>query len=535
MLKLRPYQGEAIERLNAHLAGKPSNPCVVIPTGGGKSFIMAEAIRRWKEAYEPFRCIVLAHRKELVDQNSKEFIGLVGDGEVGVYSSGLGSRETGKPVTFAAIDSVYNKAGHFRPFDAIVVDEAHRIPIRGEGKYRTFIEECRHFNPNIRVIGFTATPFRLGAGPVCHKDYILNEIAYEANVGDLIRDGYLCPLRSKVSDSAPDLSDVRKTGGDYNGKQLADAVLRGDLVGRAVADALSHLNAEGRRSCVWFCVDVAHCQAVLSALQFHHESAVAVTGSTSNSDRDAAVEAFRAGRFRHILNVNVFTEGFNVKQVDAIVLLRPTLSRGLYIQMVGRGLRLHPDKPDCIVLDYAHCIETHGPIDAPYEGRVAVEVCDECREVFARGIRKCPKCGWEIPRQVIEERERAEAERRMHEVRAAQLAILGSAPTEYPVSSVMVSRHEKAGVASLCVTYRCGIQTFREWICLDHAGYAREKAEKWWRMRFGFDKSVPSVDEALQDMFLGTWIARATESITVRKSGKYNEIVSHKLRTAKND
>lgn len=530
MLTLRPYQSEAIEALNRHLSEKPNNPCVVIPTGGGKSFIMAESIRRWKESYPPFRCIVLAHRKELVEQNSNEFIGLVGDGEVGIFSSGLKSHDTEKTITFAAIDSVYNKAGWFKPFDAIVVDEAHRIPVKGEGKYRTFIDECRHFNPNIRVIGFTATPFRLGSGPVCHKDYILNEIAYEANVGDLIREGYLCPLRSKVSVHEPDLSKVKKSGGDYNGKALSEAVRGGDLVSRAVEDAMGHLDADGRRCCVWFCVDVAHCDAVLNQLRLRGETAVAVTGSTSVSDRDDAVKAFREGRFRHILNVNVFTEGFNVKQVDAVVLLRPTLSKGLYIQMVGRGLRLHPNKSDCIVLDYARCIETHGPIDARDEGGVAVEVCGECREVFARGLRKCPKCGWEIPKRVIEERERVEAERRMHEVRAAQLAILGSVPTEYPVSSVMVGRHEKNGVASLCVTYRCGIQTFREWVCLDHEGYARGKAERWWKARFGDGADVPSVDEALQDMFLGTWISNATESITVRKNGKYNEIISHKLK-----
>lgn len=530
MLTLRPYQSDSLVALNDHLAKKQSNPCIVLPTGAGKSLVIAEAIRRWREAYPPFRCIVLAHRKELVDQNSKEYMALANDNDVGIYSSGLGRHDTDNSITFAAIDSVYNKAGWFKPFDAVIVDEAHRIPIRGEGKYRTFISACKSFNSNIRIIGFTATPYRLGSGIVCHKDYILNEIAYEANVSDLIRDGYLCPLRSKVSKNVPNLEKVKKQNGDYQQKALGEEVRRNGLVRRAVSDALEILNAESRKCCVWFCVDVEHCAEVMNELTFHKERAVAVTGQTGAAERDNAVTAFRAGKFRHILNVNVFTEGFNVKQVDAVILLRPTLSKGLFSQMVGRGLRLHPDKRDCLVLDYARCIEEHGPIDADCDDRVAVEVCENCREVFARALRKCPSCGWEIPKKVIEERERKERERKMHEERAAQLAILGSQPTEYPVSSAMVSRHEKNGVPSICVTYRCGIQTFREWICLDHDGYARVKAERWWIDRFGSDKPVPSVDEALQDMFLGTWIARITKSIIVKKVGKYNEIVSYTLR-----
>lgn len=533
MLTLRPYQSEALDALDRHLSSKPTNPCVVIPTGGGKSFVMAEAVRRWKESYPPFRCIVLAHRKELVEQNSNELMGIYPDGDIGIYAAGLGKHQTNHTITFAGIDSVYDKAGLFPPFDVIIIDEAHRIPVRGEGKYRRFISECAKFNERMRVVGFTATPFRLGSGPICHKDYILNEIAYEANVGDLIRDGYLCNLRSKVSEHEPDLSKVGKTGGDYNGKELALAMLKGDLVGRAVSDAVSMLNFEGRRCCVWFCVDVAHCESVRERLASLGESCVAVTGSTPSAERDKAVADFRDGKYRHILNVNVFTEGFNVKQVDAVILLRPTLSKGLYAQMVGRGLRLHPDKTDCLVLDYAHCIETHGPIDALDAGEVVIEVCGGCRETFPRGLRQCPRCGWEIPKKVIEEREKKERERQMHEARAAQLAILGSQPHEYPVSSVMVTRHVKEGNASLCVTYRCGVQTFREWVCLDYKGYPREKAERWWKTRFGNESKVPSVDEACQLLFLGHDIASLTESVTVVKRGKYSEIISYKLKETK--
>lgn len=532
MLTLRPYQGEAIDALNAFLASSPLNPCVVLPTGAGKSFVMAETVRRWKESYPPFRCVVLAHRKELVDQNSKEFLGVDPGADVGVYAAGLRRHEADHSITFAGIDSIYRHAGEFAPFDAIIVDEAHRIPIRGEGKYREFISTAKAVNPKVRVVGFTATPFRLGSGPICHRDHILNEICYEANVADLIQQGYLCRLRSKCGADAPDLSKVKKVGGEYQGRALGEVMRENRLVASAVSDALRHLNAENRTSCVWFCVDVEHCRLVRHVLSMLGEEAPMVTGETDVRERDRIVDEFRNRKWRHILNVNVFTEGFNVKQVDAVVLLRPTLSKGLYAQMVGRGLRLHPDKRDCLVLDYARCIETHGPIDCLEAGRVAIEVCPECREAFSRGIRVCPKCGWEIPKQEVERREAEERERQMHEARAAELAILGSMPQVVEVDDVLVSRHTKTGAPdSLCVTYRSGIRTFREWICLDHPGFAGQKAHRWWAARFGEKSSATAtVANALQDMFLAHSIKAVTEALVVRKTGKYYEILSHRLK-----
>ena len=537
MLTLRPYQQEAIDALNAFLCSSELNPCVVLPTGAGKSLVMASAIDGWKKQYPPFKCVVLAHRKELVEQNYGEFMGTAGDKlmfgwSVGVYSAGLGRKDEDADVIFAGIDSIWKRGGDFK-FDCVIVDEAHRIPIRGEGKYREFIKLAKLANPNLRVVGFTATPFRLGSGPICHKDHILNEICYEANVGDLIRQGYLCNLRSKVSTEEPNLAGVKKSGGDYQQKSLGEAMRSGDLVARAVTDALRHLNAEGRRCVVWFCVDLKHVEAVANMLRAVGERAAVVTGNTPAAERDRLVGDFREGRYRHMCNVNVFTEGFNVKQVDGIVLLRPTLPKGMYAQMVGRGLRKHPDKTDCLILDYARCIETHGPIDCLEAGTVRVEVCQRCREVFSRGVRVCPHCGWEIPKQVIEEREAAERERKMHEEEASRLAILGTEPETLAVDDVIATRHSKLGSPdSMCVTYRCGMRTFREWICLDHPGYAGAKAQSWWRRRFWDGKGEPptmTVDAALQDMFIGYAIRNVTKAITVVKRGKYFEITGYQL------
>jgi DNA repair protein RadD len=230
--------------------------------------------------------------------------------------------------------------------------------------------------------------------------------------------------------------------------------------------------------------------------------------------------------------VNVLTEGFNVKQVDCVVLLRPTLSKGLFAQMVGRGLRMHPSKTDCIILDYAHCIEEHGPIDCMDHGKTALYTCKECEDVFSRAVRRCPNCGWEIPKQEIERVEAEEKERKLHEAVASQKSILGSQPEMLAVDNVDVHRHTKDGSPdSIRVEYRCGLSVYREWICLEHPGYAGQKGRQWWRQRFG--EPVPRVREALSDMFLNHRIYDATKAITVVRRGKYHEIINYQFRGAK--
>ena len=364
----------------------------------------------------------------------------------------------------------------------IIIDEAHRIPARGEGKYRKFIRECKAINPAMRVIGFTATPFRMGCGPIAHKDHILQETCYEANVGDLIEDGFLCRLRSKISqEGIPDLSEVRKnSGGDYIVKSLAEAVDKTDVVSQAVHEFMKITKAEERKSIIVFCVDIEHCKRVSVELRKYGIDAPYVTAKTGHKERDRIAEKFKNGEYQFLLNVNVYTEGFNAKRVDCIVLLRPTLSKGLYYQMVGRGLRLHPDKTDCLVLDFASCIAEHGPIDMLDAGEVRIIKCGDCGDVFSRAIGVCPHCGWEIPKQEIEREEAEEREKKMHAAKASEISILSQEPQTLTVDAVAVVRHRKNGKPdSIRVEYRCGIQTFREWVCLDHEGYARTKARNW--------------------------------------------------------
>jgi DNA repair protein RadD len=526
---LRDYQQEAIDALNNHICTRKDNPCVCIPTGGGKSVIIAESIRRWQAEYPPFRCCVLAHRKELVQQNSDKLRAIEPDLSVGIFSAALNHRDYDSPILFASIDSIYKRAGEFKPFDVLMVDEAHRIPPKGEGKYRTFIAECQKFNPNLRVVGWTATPFRMGCGPICHSDHILNLICYNAGITDLIEKGFLSRLRSKVGVSKPDLTDVkRNSGGDYITKSLAEATNKVELVKGAVAEAVRILNEERRRSILFFCVDVEHGEAVEKELRSHGITAPLVTGTTKQHDRDSIAKRLQNGKLRAVCSINVFTEGFDAPNIDGIVLLRPTLSKGLFAQMVGRGLRIATGKQDCLVLDFAGCIEQHGPLDLLDGGYVALAVCGECRESFSRALGRCPHCGWVIPKREVERLESVERERRMHSTRASNKSILSNEPETHKVNAVYVSRHRKSGSPdSVCVQYRCGVSIFREWVTLDHPDFAGRKAQSWWVKRFGRQQSAVTVDEALSDLFLSQSLLEWTKTVTVKRNGKYFEVVGY--------
>ena len=491
--------------------------------------MIAWANQHWKQEAPHFRCCVLAHRKELVQQNVSELLSLYPEGDAGVYSAALGRRDYDASILFASIDSIYKRSGEFTPFDVLHVDEAHRIPFKGEGKYRTFIKGCRRFNSKLVVVGWTATSFRMNGGQICHKDHILNEVCYEAKVTDLIKDGYLCQLRSKVGVTQPELKGVkRNSGGDYTLKSLAEVTNRDQIVSDAVAEAVRIINTERRVSVVFFCVDVTHCLRVSTELRKHGIFAPAVTGKTGQVERDQIAQNFKAGRLRAVCNVNVYTEGFNAQCIDCIVLLRPTLSPGLFSQMVGRGLRTYRSVTDCLVLDFAGCIDEHGPIDLLGGERTVMAVCGRCQEAFSRAIRICPACGTEIPKQEIERIGEIEKERRLHNAKASERSILSDTPETCKVDAVFCTRHKKEGSPdSLKVQYRCGLKMFREWICLDHEGYAGQKAYGWWERRFGRPKKKPTVNSALEKLFLTSELLDYTKTITVRRNGKFFEITEY--------
>jgi DNA repair protein RadD len=448
----------------------------------------------------------------------------------GIFSAGLGKKDYESPILFASIDSIYKRSGDFEPFDFIFVDEAHRIPFSGEGKYRTFLSGCRRFNSDLRIVGWTATPFRMAGGQLCHKDHILTHLVYEAHITDLINDGYLSKLRSKVGIAVPDTKDVKRySNGDYITKSLAEATNQESLVYDAVSEAVRIIHGERRRSIVFYCVDIDHCTKVSRALNSFGIYAPTITSKTHHLDRDKILRDFSSGIIPAICNVNVLTEGFDAPGIDCIVLLRPTLSAGLFSQMVGRGLRICGGKADCLVLDFANCIDEHGPIDLLGGEVTVLAVCQECRETFSRALKSCPHCGWILPKQERDKIEEVERNKRMHGKTASTKSILSNEPEILKVDSIYVSRHKKPGSPdSVRVQFRSGLRMLRHWITLDHPGPAGVLAQQWWRRFISVPRGhITTVSEALSDLFVSEKLLDAIKTITVVRKGKWFEVVDY--------
>ncbi|MCC7407528.1 MAG: DEAD/DEAH box helicase family protein [Phycisphaeraceae bacterium] len=546
-LTLRPYQQEAVEAVYRHLREREDNPCVVIPTGGGKTPVIAticsDAVGLWNG-----RVLILAHVRELLEQAREKLERVCPQIDVGVYSAGLGRRDVSYAVILAGIQSVYQKADRLGHFDLVIVDEAHMIPPGeatgggGEGMYRRLLADMRRINPHLRVIGLTATPFRMSSGPICvpAPEGILNAICYEVGVRELIRDGYLSPLKSKAGVMKADLSDLHIRGGEFVAGEVEERMDQDLLVFEACKEIVGHVTAGSRRSCLIFASGVKHGRHVAKMIeQVSGKECGFIDGETAGVFRDQMIQRFRqsgAKGLRYLCNVNVLTTGFDAPNVDCVALLRPTMSPGLYYQMVGRGFRTCPGKTDCLVLDFGSNVMRHGPVDAirvedPHRkgtGEAPVKECPECHALIATGFQACPECGFAFP----------SPETLLHQATASNTGVLSGevTVTEYPVQDVYFSVHQKRGAPaeaprSMRVEYRVGFNDYHsEWVCFEHAqgNYARMKAEAWWKQRSNVPVPV-SAEEAVELAQAGA--LADTQAITVRHVAgeKYERIVDYRL------
>jgi DNA repair protein RadD len=348
-VQLRPYQREAVETVYTYLRSHDDNTVVVIPTAGGKTPIMAtickDVVTRWDD-----RVLILAHVKELLEQAADKLRQVCPEVSFGVYSAGLNRRDTGRAVILAGIQSVYQRASELGAFDLVLVDEAHLIPVEGDGMYRHFLAEAKALNPHLHVVGLTATAYRLKSGLICNLDHFLNAICYEVGVRELIVQSYLYPLVTKAGQAKDDTSGLHVRGGEYVGDEVEDLMDQQWLVEAACGELVAY--TAGRQAVLIFASGVKHGQHVVRVLKEQHGIECGfVSGKPSDGERDRLIARFRyqewasqlqidfgsnaAEPLKFLCNVNVLTTGFDTPNVDCVVLLRPTLSPGLYYQMVG--------------------------------------------------------------------------------------------------------------------------------------------------------------------------------------------------------
>jgi DNA repair protein RadD len=539
MFVLRDYQRASLDALYAYWGNNGGNGLIVLPTGSGKSLIIAALCKEILNNYPSMRIGIITHVRELIAQDHKELLALWPEAPAGIYSAGMNRRDTSHKILFMGIQSVFKRTGKIGLFDLLLIDEAHLVSHSETTMYRKFIEAQRQGMPDIRICGLTATPFRLDTGRL-DKGFnkIFDDVVYDANVKTLIDQGWLCKLISKATKTKLSVEGVGKRGGEFIASQLEKMVNEEEVVQAAVAEAVA-LGAD--RNC-WlvFCVTVAHGRHVCAELNKQGVHAAEVYGETPKALRDEIIDRFRRGEITALVSVMVLGTGFNVPHVDLIVLLRPTASAGLFSQQVGRGLRNAEGKDNCLVLDFAGNTKRLGPVDMVGSDKVhkAVE-CPQCNVLIGEVEKKCPHCGYEWPVEEKGEEALGGAAKSLHDAKAdAETDIVSSGKASEPkwvkVTGMRCSVHRKwnqpDALPTMRVEYQAGIyNTYSEWLALDHGGFAHDKAMHWWRQHSV--ESLSPVPRSVEEGVMRYRELRCPSEIRVAPDGKYFRIVARRFAT----
>ncbi len=530
MLTPRPYQSRVVEDLWNWFDGhQDGHPVIEACVGAGKSMIIAMIAQRAMSEFPGTRILVIVPSKELLQQNLDELYKVWPEADAGVYSAAVKKKELGKALTYATIGSVYKRAAVLGRVDMILADECHGISTKDTGMWRGLISDLQRYGSPVRVVGLTGTPFRGNGAWLTHgEDPLFTHICTRVTIKELLGLGFLSPLTTIETKTHIDTSDVKTVGGDYVVSDLARATDKDELV-QAACDEIVVMGAKRRRWLV-FCVTVEHAEHVTAALRQRGVAAAVVTGDTPPIVRERIIDAHRTGRIRCLVNVAIATTGYNVKEIDFLVLLRATKSPVLYTQILGRGLRIADGKTDCLVADFTDTILTLGPVDE-IKGKVPGgkrkseaphKICESCGNPNPTAVLKCIDCGAPFP----------EPERINHSTTASAAAVLSNQRPKFDVvevEDVVYRLHNKAGsVSSLRIDYRQGLMyVATEWVCIGHSGFPRRKAESWWSQRCTINQIPKDAEEAIAWLEYDKSILRVPARLTISRVGKYPEIVSY--------
>jgi DNA repair protein RadD len=369
--------------------------------------------------------------------------------------------------------------------DLIIIDECHLVNHKDQGGYRNLINKLTEINKHIRVVGLTATPFRLGHGKINEGDALFHELLRPVSIEELVDRGFLSNLRSKRTDTVFDVSLVRKRGGEYIEGELAAAVNTKGKNESVVREIIGR--AGDRKAWLCFCTGVAHAKAISDLLNEYGIPSDYVIGSTPKEKRERIIADFKAGKLRALTNANVLTTGFDYPDIDLIAMLRPTMSASLYVQMAGRGMRVKSHTDHCLVLDFAGVISKHGPITSvepeKYNeeksdggGEAPVKVCGICDELVPISQKECPSCGYMFVTPEEEEEDKSK------KLELHNDDIMGLSPTEMPVTSWRWRKHisRTSGKPMLAVSYYGYLSDpiVTEYFPVLHPGYAGEVSRK---------------------------------------------------------
>ena len=527
-MQLREYQTRALDMLYAWFGKNATgHPVLNMPGGSGKSVVIAslakDALQNWPDT----RILMLVHSKELILQNADKLRKLWPGAPLGIYSASVGRRDLGEPITYAGIGSVAKRAKEIGHINLCIIDEVHAVSTAESGIYRKLIADLLEINPSMRIVGLSASPYRLGQGLITEgPTAIFSEILEPVSIEELVFKTHLVPLRSKITKHKLDTEGLHKRQGEYIASEM-EAKFNTDDHNSAVVQEIIE-KASSRKHWLIFCSGVAHSEAVAECLRAAGITAESLDATHSKTERERKLKDFESGKLRALCNVGILTTGYDFPALDCIAFLRSTMSPGLYLQMAVRGMRTHPNKTDCLVLDFAGVVSTHGPITAVQppkkagqsDGEAPVKVCDNCHELCHLSATVCPACQHPFP---------------VREPKKLQLHnddIMGLEGTDMTVSgwSWRVHTSRTSGKDMLAVTYYGGLSDppVTEYLPVTHEGYAGTKAIN---ILVGMAQAGGMLDGGLVDAGLEDMAHRMShhvnppKTIEFRKDGKFFRVI----------
>jgi DNA repair protein RadD len=547
-LKLRYYQRDAIDALHHWFDTKPEDPALIaLPTAAGKTIIFSHFIKEVFHKNPKARFLIMAHRKELVAQAESKLKSVWPDAPVGVLAAGMKRFQHNAQILVASRDTLASpkRLEKVGKFDYMIIDEAHNVPPSSLTRYKKIIDTLSE-RQSMKVMGCTATPYRMGQGYIYgnRKDHFFKGLAYSVSIPELIQAGYLCRLSAfAVNDNA--IIDAGKVslkfkGGDFREKELEDIAMVDETIIEVISDWIDNAYTKGRTASVFFCVSVLHAQKMTQYLKQHGINAAVVTGETPNQDRDKILADFESGKLHALCNVGVLTEGWDAPRTDCIALLRPTQSVGLYVQMCGRGMRLHDNKENCLLLDYGENVARHGCLDEvePGEslpGRYKPKICASCNAINSPSAKECIECGQvfeSTQSKVLWTKKEREVARRTKADRQAVLSDerKASAPKNKPITDIYASVVKSKNGSEYCqVVFTVEGEFFPKKMPLmfGHPTAHSMAVRKWKKIttKWGSPSQPWMAAELINSGAFDT-----ISEIIVQKQGKYENVVGIKTK-----
>jgi DNA repair protein RadD len=543
MFQFRDYQLRAIEAGFDFFRDAPvqedtglvGNPIIVMPTGTGKSSVIGGFAQRAIYEYPTTRVIMFTHVKELIEQNSKTLRNIWPNAPLGIYSAGLKEKVTDAPIVYAGIQSAAKNPAAFGHRDLCFIDECHLVGPGQEATYQNVLATLWAINPYMKVVGFTATDYRLGLGRLTNAPIkenqrrIFTDVAIDMATVEywnwFIAKGYLVPPIPIRTAEKIDVSNVGMQNGDYAQGALQAAANKRP-VNLKIATEICH-TAANRRSWLLFCSGIEHCEDMAEIMRAYGVTTVAVHSKMPAADRDARIRAYLNGEVRCCTNADMLTTGFDDPKTDYIGMLRPSMSPGLWVQMLGRGTRPFAGKANCMVGDFARNAERLGPVNDPIipkqkgqkSGDAPVRICDGCGAYNHASARICAFCGTEFS-----------FKEKLVGISSTAELLRSDLPEvlQFDVMRCICHAHtSKKGNELIRVQYICaGFKTFTEYLDFEAKGYIGHKARDWWRQRFAQEPPATNADALL---WINRTNPRVPRLVTVWVNRPYPEIMGYEF------